>query len=72
MKKVILILIAAMTLLMCGCEMNRVEGSGDDCIKFYVDPETNVEYVLYINGYAGGVCPRYNANGSLYVKGEDE
>lgn len=72
MKKVILILIAVMTLLMCGCEVSRAEGSGDDSIRFYVDPETKVEYVLYISGYAGGICPRYNADGSLYVKGEDE
>ena len=72
MKKVILILIAAMTLLMCGCVTNRESNSGDFYVEFYVDPETKVEYVLYSNGYAGGLCPRYNTDGSLYVKGEDE
>lgn len=75
MKRVILIFIVVMILLMCGCEsgleLSRESDSEDRFIQFYVDPETKVEYVLYHAGYAEGVCPRYNADGSLYVQGEE-
>lgn len=72
MKRTILILIAVMTLLMCGCERSRESNSGDFYVEFYVDPETKVEYVLYNNTYAGGLSPRYNADGSLYIQGESK
>lgn len=36
-------------------------------IKDYVDPETGVHYLLYEDGDAGGICPRYNADGSIMV-----
>lgn len=34
----------------------------------YVDKETGVNYLIYDGAYAGGICPRYNADGSLYIR----
>lgn len=42
--------------------------SGDVNIRFYVDPETKVEYVIYESGYKGNICPRYNQDGTLYIR----
>lgn len=36
----------------------------------YVDKETGVNYLIYDGHRAGGICPRYNADGTLYVRGE--
>ena len=36
---------------------------------YYVDSETGVNYIIFEHYSTGevGVCPRYNADGSLYV-----
>jgi hypothetical protein len=36
---------------------------------YYVDNETGVNYIIFQHYSTGnvGVCPRYNADGSLYV-----
>lgn len=43
----------------------------DRDIELWKDPETGVEYFIYSNfagyGVAGGMCPRYNLDGTLYV-----
>ena len=45
-------------------------GESED-VEEYRDSETGVHYLLYsetIYGYtSSGICPRYNADGSLYV-----
>lgn len=75
-KTKVVLMCGLLTVLMCiasvlaGCAMSREKGSGDSYIQFYVDPETKVEYVMYYGGYAGGICPRYNPDGSLYIKEE--
>lgn len=46
---------------------DNISQSGDANIHFYVDPETKVEYVIYKSGYQGGICPRYNQDGTLYI-----
>lgn len=42
-----------------------------DGISVYVDPQTGVNYLVYsflrYSGGLGGMCPRYNADGTLYV-----
>ena len=42
-----------------------------DGICVYLNPQTGVNYLVYSvqvsNGAMGGICPRYNANGTLYV-----
>lgn len=39
-------------------------------INIWVDEETGVNYVVYHNGYAGGITQRLNADGTVYVSGE--
>ena len=36
-------------------------------VEVYVDNETGVNYLICDRGYGGGICPRYNADGTLYV-----
>lgn len=43
----------------------------DASFAIWVDEETGVEYVLTYWGYGGGICPRYNADGTLYTSGEE-
>jgi hypothetical protein len=53
---------------MMGCgnsEANEVKPSG--CYSIYVDEDTGVNYIFYKSGYGGGLSPRYNADGTLYV-----
>lgn len=40
-------------------------------VYVYVDKETGVNYMVFISSYKGGICPRYNADGSLYVGGAE-
>ena len=76
MRTKVVLICGLLTVLMCiasvlaGCAKSREWESGYCNIQFYVDPETKVEYVLYVYGYAGGICPRYNPDGSLYIKEE--
>ena len=45
--------------------------SSDNYFNEYRDTETGVHYLVYsehmYKGGAGGLCPRYNADGTLYV-----
>lgn len=64
----------------CG-NTNAVQASNDELemefideyynIELWKDPETGVEYFIYSDhigyGAAGGMCPRYNTDGTLYV-----
>ena len=36
----------------------------------YVDEYTGVEYLIYDGCYNGGMCPRYNADGTLKINEE--
>ena len=36
-------------------------------VSVIVDHETGVNYVFYKSGYGGGLSPRYNADGTLYI-----
>ena len=33
----------------------------------YIDEDTGVNYLVYAAGYKGGICPRYNSDGSIYI-----
>lgn len=68
MKRMMIIVFAIIMILLSGCERNREVDSKDTYVEFYIDPKTKVEYVIYNGGYAGGICPRYNADGSLYLQ----
>lgn len=79
MKKILLILlITALILCIVGCR----EADAETELKFektyygdgggvytavIVDPETGVNYLFHKGGYGGGMTPRYNADGTLYV-----
>ena len=79
MKKVLCILLS-LFLIIClvGCttyqinENENVElNSKDTDIRFWTDEETGVQYVIYNHGAGykgmGGITPRLNADGTLYV-----
>ncbi len=36
-------------------------------ILVYVDPQTGVNYVILREPGRAGICPRYNADGTLYI-----
>ena len=69
MKKTILLILFIMVMLLCGCTKKEELESKNYYIVFYTDPVTNVEYVIYDAPYRGGICPRYNPDGSLFVRG---
>lgn len=69
MRKLLLVVVFII-FVVCGCRAATVTESGSIFVTFYTDPETGVEYVIYREDQAGGICPRYNADGSLYVEGD--
>lgn len=71
---VFLFLIMASTLTGCVSAPGDMAYTGVDgkyyrsTDTYYVqDPKTGVYYVIYSSAYQGGICPRYNADGSLYT-----
>ena len=76
-KKVFILIIATIACLIFGCGettmaqkqsnnfMERI--GGDEFIREYVDTETGVHYLVVLRDGRGAICPRYNADGSLYV-----
>ena len=69
MKKLILISLVAVMLLAAGCDAGE-ETMGETpvhCVEDYRDQETGVHYLIYSAGYQGGMCVRYNADGSIMV-----
>lgn len=84
MKKIIFLALAAL-LLVCasaGCvteeETEEVMPDkyiqnyeyGSHYVYVYVDEYTGVEYLLYDGYQSGGVCPRYNSDGTLKINEE--
>ena len=80
-KKIIAIICCAVFVLcLAGC--TNAEDKNDEpqiaeitsymYVYTYIDKETGVNYLIYDGHRAGGICPRYNADGSLYVGGEQK
>ena len=83
MKKLLaIILTMAMALCAAGCSGTEEETcksekqpfsrttydmQGTTYVSVIVDQETGVNYVFYKSGYGGGLSPRYNADGTLYI-----
>lgn len=81
-NKIIMALVLTATLLVgvmiggCGSNVSSTEASTSDSTYFekigspsagaaeYKDTQTGVHYFF---NYRGGICPRYNANGTLYA-----
>ena len=47
-------------------EKGRAEWS--DCVYLFTDPETKVQYIYFFSCGKAGICPRYTAEGGLYVE----
>lgn len=41
---------------------------GDTTIKIFIDEKTGVNYLIYDSYKKGGITPRFNADGSLYIE----
>ena len=83
MKKMMMMLfISTMILTGCGSETkikeNQVEDERfimderiDTHVAIITDTKTNVQYILLYDGfYSGSICPLYNENGEISIKGE--
>ena len=44
---------------------------GVNRVDVFVDPETGINYFLFVwhDVKTGGLCPRYNTDGSFYISG---
>ena len=81
MKKFVFALFsfAIIVLLTFGCEfanksnaesaetIEPVEEYASDKVCVYVDEETGVNYLIFTEYRAGGICPRYDIDGHLYI-----
>jgi hypothetical protein len=83
MKKLVATILTLM-LIVClvGCHSDRdiyadmpnngVTKTDNIHIEFWTDEETGVQYVIYdrVGGYAGmgGITPRLNSDGSVYIE----
>lgn len=79
MKKVSCILLSLFLITgLTGCEESQINNnenielnSEDTDIRFWTDEETGVQYVIYSHGEPykgmGGITPRLNADGTLYI-----
>ena len=72
MKKIIAIILCV--LLVCGlCGWTKVESKNLNAmtnITVIVDDETGVEYIVFSGYNRGGICPRYNTDGTMRVREE--
>lgn len=81
MKKFVFSLLsfAIVALLTFGCEFENksnaeseetikpVEAYTSDMVRVYVDEKTGVNYLIFTEYRAGGICPRYDIDGNLYI-----
>lgn len=78
MKKILSMGLIVATSFLVGCGVSKtIEAESNDInfsrvnkdgyIQIYKDKETGVNYILYADSYKAGLCPRYRANGQLYV-----
>ena len=72
MKKIVAIILCV--LLVCGlCGWKKIDSEDMNVfanISVIVDEETGVEYIVFSGYNRGGICSRYNADGTLRVRGE--
>ena len=72
MKKIVAIILCV--LLVCGlCGWKKIDSEDMNVfvnISVIVDEETGVEYIVFGGYNRGGICPRYNADGTLRVREE--
>ena len=72
-KQKIIILAVTILLLLTGCEDNNQEyrdmpdSVTTPMIKEWVSPD-GVHYWMYLDGYCGGITPRYDNEGNLVIE----
>ena len=69
MKRKITLVIVAILVAATLCGFTKFYNAGPGDYYYIVDKATGVNYVVFedfANG-CGGICPRYNRDGSLYV-----
>ena len=74
MKKYIIVITASILLILGLCGWKKVDHESLNIAMAaitYEDEETGVEYIVFHTGYGVGVCPRYNADGTLYTSGKE-
>lgn len=74
MKKYIIVITASILLILVLCGWKKVDHESLNIAMAaitYEDEETGVEYIVFHTGYGVGVCPRYNADGTLYTSGKE-
>lgn len=78
MKKIlVLLIILAIAFTIIGCETAEAKDESmhstftNGHMEVEVDKETGVNYIVFYDyvgsGCGAGICPRYNADGTLYV-----
>lgn len=80
MKKFLAFLMIVLFLCLVGCadttDKALAEKNDNDKIVIWTDTETGVQYIIYsyygYNGGMGGITPRLNADGTLYIEGEQQ
>lgn len=65
MKKILTLLAAC--IMAASCARTTNEYSGQSGVRFYRDPVTGVEYVLYNSVYGCAITPRLNPDGTPYT-----
>lgn len=74
MKKIVSLILVIAIMLLVGCEdasqadtqYKYIQDRNSKCC-IYVDEETGVNYIKYIDVYGGGITVRLNADGTPYV-----
>lgn len=80
MKKFLAFLMIVLVLCLVGCtdttEQALTVKNGNNNIVIWVDSETGVQYIIYCDSCGsrgmGGITPRLNADGTLYIEGEQQ
>ena len=80
MKRIIAVLLIVLILCLVSCTNNPGEPTlgtiPNNRIRIWTDPETGVQYIIYQEmvgkGGMGGITPRFNADGTLYIEGEQQ
>lgn len=74
--KIKVLVIALLAITLVGCESVKDQTTVEEydfvgtTVDYYTDPDTGVCYLIYDGGYDGGITVRYNADGSIMVKGD--
>lgn len=73
MKRIVVIALTIILSIMClvGCSMDsNMDKSDNTNVTFWTDEVTGVQYVIHrdLLNSSGGITPRLNADGSLYIE----